>query len=93
MKRFTSFIYSVGILISVFCLALTVPSKVEGYYTNMTITDSFSGEYRTYTTQAKDSKWSIQPQLYPTSLLDLSVESVEGKYNELPTVNLTVFEP
>ncbi len=59
----------------------------------MTITDQLSGDYRTYTTQAKDSKWNITPTLDPNSFIDVSVESVEGKYNELPTVILTVFEP
>ncbi len=55
----------------------------------LTVTDSFSGEYRTYTTTAQDSKWTITPTLYSSSFLDLSVESVEGKYNELPTVTLS----
>lgn len=56
----------------------------------MTVTDTLTGVERTSSTTATDSRWSLTPPLYQTSIITLSVYDEHGHYNELPEFELVV---
>ena len=57
---------------------------------HLTVIDKITNEERAYSTTATGSSWVLTPTLFSDSYLHFSVESVQGKYIELPVFELKV---
>jgi hypothetical protein len=56
---------------------------------SLTVTDAFNNNSNTYQTSAFNSEWTLNPTLYPASLIDVSADDASANnYTELPTITL-----